>query len=62
MNRRGFLGLLLGAAVAPKTMLAPVKPAAYFGGRVEAFRPQTVFKPDRIVLKLYNNSLYGKFA
>jgi hypothetical protein len=61
MTRRGFIGVLLGAAVAPKTMLARARPAAYFGGRYEAI-PQTMFRPERIVIKLHTNSLYGKLA
>jgi len=71
MNRRGFLGLLLSAAVAPKTMLAPPAPSPwFFGGRVVyADTDSVVFKgdlrsayPKKLVMKLYTNSLYGKFA
>ena len=63
MTRRGFIGALLGAAVAPKTMFAATKPVSW---RRDAFRyrfyPQTTFRPERIVIKLHTNSLYGKFA
>jgi hypothetical protein len=65
MNRRGFLGALLGAAVAPKVMFAVAKPVAFFGGRVEFYRgPPTVFRPPEYirVMKLYTNPLYGKFG
>lgn len=65
MTRRGFIGTLLGAALAPKTMLAKTAPASFFGGRVELLhyrdrRPSSV--PERLIMKLHNNSLYGKFA
>lgn len=72
MNRRGFLGALLGAALAPKTMLAPAAPDpwAFVGGRVDAVRTgKGIYRidlksayPKNIMIKLQCNSLYGKFA
>lgn len=57
MNRRGFLGVLLGAAVAPKTTFAPKAPV-----QLRSFVGSLLPHQRVAIMKLYSNSLYGKFA
>jgi hypothetical protein len=62
MKRRNFLGVLLATAVAPKTMFMSKVSPPFVGGRVDFRIPQTVYRPERIVMKYHSNSLYGKFS